>query len=150
MELVKFLLMSKNQSRADGKSKFKKFFTSVNIVVKGEEEKGQQKKTLTVKFDKTIDTSNFVRGIVSVREDNIDIPYKFEIKEIQQADGTIKKRYPHIYVKKVETFEPRKTKSTATFNLLDEGETEEIEIDATEDDEEELIDEIAKHDGEEF
>lgn len=128
MELVKFLLMSKTQSRNDGKAKFKKFFTSVDIIVEGEEEKGEQPKTLTVRFDKSIDTKDFQRGIITCKEEDIDIPYKWRVIEKKQADGSVKNSYPYIYVKKVQSYEPRKTKSTAKFNLLDEAETEEVEI----------------------
>lgn len=127
--ITKLLLMSKNQTRADGKSKFRKFFTYMDIEVKGEEEKGLQTKSLTVKFDKTIDTSKYVRGIITVDEKDIDIPYRFEVKEETQADGTVKQKYPRVFIKKVINYEERKPKSTGTFNLMDEAETEEVEID---------------------
>ena len=130
--LLKMLLMSKQQTRPDGKSKFRKYFTYVDIEVKGEEEKGLQTKSITVKFDKTIDTKNFIRGILTVDEKDVDIPYKYEVKDKVQEDGTVKKTYPHIYVKKVTEFEERKPKTTAQFNLMDEAETEEIEIEDTE------------------
>ena len=130
--IYKLLLMSKQQTRPDGKSKFRKYFTYVDIEVKGEEDKGLQTKSVTVKFDKTVDTSKFVRGILSVDEKDIDIPYRYEIKEKLDENGEVKKTYPHIYVKKVLNFEERKPKTTAQFNLMDEAETEETEIDETE------------------
>ena len=127
--MLKMLLMSKQQTRPDGKSKFRKYFTYVDIEVEGEEDKGLQTKSVTVKFDKSIDTSRYVRGILTVKEENIDIPYRYKIKETVQEDGTVKKTYPHIYIKKVESYEERKPKTTAQFNLMDEAETEETEID---------------------
>ena len=127
--MLKMLLMSKQQTRPDGKSKFRKYFTYVDIEVEGEEDKGLQTKSVTVKFDKSIDTSRYVRGILTVKEENIDIPYRYKIKETVQEDGTVKKTYPHIYIKKVESYEERKPKTTAQFNLMDEAETEEAEID---------------------
>ena len=127
--MLKMLLMSKQQTRPDGKSKFRKYFTYVDIEVEGEEDKGLQTKSVTVKFDKSIDTSRFVRGILTVKEENIDIPYRYKIKEVELEDGTVKKTYPHIYIKKVESYEERKPKTTAQFNLMDEAETEETEID---------------------
>lgn len=126
--ITKLLLMSKQQTRADGKSKYRKFFTYMDIEVKGEEEKGLQLKSITVKFDTPVDTKNFIRGILTVDEKDIEIPYKYEIKEEVQKDGTVKKKYPYIYVKKVINYEDRKPKSTGTFNLMDEAETEETEI----------------------
>ena len=130
--MIKLLLMSKQQTRADGRSKFRKFFTSVYIEVEGEEEKGLQEKSITVKFDKAVDTSKFIRGILTVDEKNIDIPYRYKVREVTLEDGTVKKSYPHIYIKKVESYEERKPKTTAQFNLMDEAETEETDIDDTE------------------
>ena len=124
---MKLLLMSKMQKRPDGKSKFKKFFTYFDIEVKGEEDKGLQTKSITVKFDKSIDTSKFTRGILTVKDKDIDLPYRYEIKEIEK-DGELKKSYPHVFIKAYESFEERKPKSTAVPNLMDEEETEEVEI----------------------
>ena len=126
--ITKLLLMSKQQTRADGKSKYRKFFTYMDIEVKGEEEQGTQLKSITIKFDSTVDTKSFIRGILTVDEKDIEIPYKYEVKEEVQKDGTVKKKYPYIYVKKVINYEDRKPKSTGTFNLMDEAETEETEI----------------------
>lgn len=126
--MIKFLLMSKNQETANGR-KFKKFFTSMNIVVKGEEEKGKQEKTLTVKFDKEIDVSSFRRGIITANEKDVELPYKFEIREVEdKKTGEKKLKYPHIYVKAIISYEERLPKSTGEFNLKDEAETEETEI----------------------
>lgn len=124
--MMKLLLMSKNQKTADGRT-FRKFFTSVYVVVKGEEDLGEQKKTLTVKFDKKIDTSRYLRGIITAKEENIDMPYKYEVKEVEK-NGVKKLKYPHIFIKAVEDYEPRSPKSTIRFNLLDEGDTEEVDI----------------------
>ena len=126
--ITKLLLMSKQQTRADGKSKYRKFFTYMDIEVKGEEDKGLQLKSITVKFDKTIDTSKFVRGIITLDDNDFDAPYKYEVKEEVQQDGSVKKKYPHIYIKKIVSYEDRKPKSTGQFNLMDEAETEETEI----------------------
>lgn len=126
--MVKFLLMSKNQKTANGRS-FRKFFTSVNIIVKGEEDKGKQEKTLTVKFAKEIDTSKFRRGIITANENDVELPYKYEVRTVTDKDGNEKLKYPHVYVKAIESYEERLPKSTGDFNLKDEQETEETEID---------------------
>lgn len=120
----KLLLMSKMNQTADGR-KFRKFFTSMNIVVKGEEEKGLQQKTLNVKFDEKVNTKDFVRGIVQVDENKIEIPYKWEVKEDTK---TGKKRFPTIWIKEIVMYTPKLAKSTGTFNLLDEEETDEVVI----------------------
>ena len=124
----KMLLMSKQKTTNDGKRKYRKFFTYVDIEVKGEEEQGLQTKSITVKFDRSVDTSGFTRGILTLDEKDVDKPYKYEVKEKVKEDGTIEKSYPHIFIKKVLNYEERKPKSTAQFNLMDEEETEEIEI----------------------
>lgn len=124
----KLLLMSKINQTADGR-KFRKFFTTMNIIVKGEEEKGLQQKTLNVKFDKEISTKDFVRGIVQVDENKIEIPYKWEVKEDPK---TGKKRFPTIWIKEIVMYTPKLAKSTGTFNLLDEEETDEVVISESE------------------
>ena len=126
--ITKLLLMSKQQTRADGKVKYRKYFTYMDIEVKGEEEKGLQLKSITVKFDKSIDTSKFVRGIITLDENDFDAPYRYEVKEETLPDGTVKLKYPHIFIKKIISYEDRKPKSTGQFNLMDEAETEETEI----------------------
>lgn len=129
--MIKLLLMSKQKTRKDGKSKYRTFFTYVDIEVKGEEEKGLQTKSITVKFDKKVDTSKFFRGILTVEDKDIDIPYRYEIKD-KVVDGETKKSYPHIFVRAVKDFEERKPKTTAVPNLMDEAE----EVESTEIDEE--------------
>ena len=126
----KLLLMSKMQKTKDGKKKFRKFFTRVMIQVKGEEEKGKQKKSLTVKFADGIETKDFIRGILTCEDNQIEIPYQWAITK--KDDGTY--RYPRIYVKQVVSFEPRLSESTVEFCLEDEKETEDVDIDLENDD----------------
>lgn len=116
--------MSKIQKTKDGKKKFRKFFTRVMIQVKGEEDKGKQKKSLTVRFAEGIETKDFIRGILSVEDNDIEIPYQWAITKTD--DG--KDRYPSIYVKKVAKFEPRLSETTVEFCLEDEKETEDVDI----------------------
>ena len=116
--------MSKIQKTKDGKKKFRKFFTRVMIQVKGEEDKGKQKKSLTVRFAEGIETKDYIRGILSVEDNDIEIPYQWAITKTD--DG--KDRYPSIYVKKVAKFEPRLSETTVEFCLEDEKETEDVDI----------------------
>ena len=128
--MKQLLLMSKQQKTKDGKKKFRKFFTRVMIQVKGEEAKGKQKKSLTVRFAEGIDTKDYIRGLLSVEDKDIEIPYQWAITKTD--DG--KDRYPSIYVKKVAKFEPRLSESTVEFCLEDEKDTEDVDIDLENDD----------------
>ena len=120
--MIKLLLKSKKKTAPNG-AQFRTFFTSVMILVKGEEEKGKQRKTLTVKFDKAVDTSKLVRGYLECNEADIDLPFKYQIK---QKDG--KDSYPTIYIRKYENYEEKRGSSTIEF-ITDEDETEETVID---------------------
>ena len=124
MSNVKLLLMSKLEN-GQNRQKFRKFFTCMNILVKGEEDKGLQEKTLNVKFKREVNTNGFIRGIVEVKEDKISIPFKWEIK-IDEKTG--KKKYPTIWIDEIVNYEQRLAKSTGTFNLKDESETEPVEF----------------------
>ena len=123
--MLELLLKSKKKTNQNG-AEFRTYFTDVMILVKGEEDKGKQKKTLTVKFDKSVDTSNIIRGIVKVEEKDIDLPFKYQVKE---KDG--KESYPTIYIRKIASYEERKGASTIEF-LLEENDTEETVIDDNE------------------
>lgn len=121
--MVKLLLKSKKKQTKDGRQ-FRTYFTDVMIVVKGEESKGKQRKTLTVKFDKDCpNTSKLVRGYLTIDEKDIDLPFKYQIVE---KDG--KPSYPSIFIRKFENYEEVKGKSTIEF-LTEEDETEETVID---------------------
>lgn len=123
--MLELLLKSKKKTNQNG-AEFRTYFTDVMILVKGEEDKGKQKKTLTVKFDKSVDTRNIIRGIVKVEEKDIDLPFKYQVKE---KDG--KESYPTIYIRKIASYEERKGASTIEF-LLEENDTEETVIDDNE------------------
>lgn len=125
--MIKLLLKSKKKKAQNG-AQFRTFFTDVMIVVKGEEEKGKQRKSLTVRFDKSVDTSKLVRGFLTVDEKDIDLPFKYQIIE---KDG--KPSYPSIYIRKYESYEEAKGKSTIEF-LTEEDETEDTVIDEDESD----------------
>ena len=120
--MIQLLLKSKKKQTKDGR-KFRTYFTDVNIVVKGEEEKGKQRKTITVKFDKAVDTSKLIRGILTCKESDIDLPFKYHV---QVKDG--KEVHSHIYVRAYDKYEERKGASTIEF-ITEENETEDAVID---------------------
>ncbi len=126
--MVQLLLMSKQAKTKDGK-KFRRFWTRVLILVKGEEAKGKQVKSLTVKFDEGVATKDFVRGLITCEEKDIDLPYVYQIKKDEE---TGKDRYPYIQIHKIASYEERKPKSTIEFCLEDEEETDDVNIDGEE------------------
>lgn len=123
MNEIKLLLKSKKKTTNDGKKQFRTYFTSVLILVKGEEEKGKQRKTLTVRFDDSVNTKDLVRGIVTVEEKDIDLPFKYQV---QHKDG--KDTYPYIYIRKIKSYEEKRGQSSIEF-ITDEDETEDTVID---------------------
>ena len=130
--MIKLLLKSKKKKASNG-AQFRTFFTDVMIVVKGEESKGRQRKSVTVRFDKSVDTSKLVRGYLTVNEKDVDLPFKYQIIE---KDG--KESYPSIFIRKYESYEEKKGASTIEF-ITEEDETEDTVIDdddAIEEDEE--------------
>ena len=131
--MIKLLLKSKKKKAKNGAT-FRTYFTDVMIVVKGEEEKGKQRKTLTVKFDKGVDTSKLVRGFITCEEQDIDLPFKYQV--LTKDDGKLS--YPNIFVRKIQSYEENKGKSTIEF-ITEEDETEDTVID--EDEVEEVEDE---------
>ena len=109
---MKLKLFSRIQEfkRGNKTIKTKVFSTLMNLVVVGEEDKGAQKKYLNLKFRQDIDTSKLVRGYIEIEDnpENINYPYKYEIKDakdengnpIKDKDGNIKKEYPCVWIRK--------------------------------------------------
>lgn len=123
---VKLLLKSKKKQSKDGR-KFRTYFTDVMILVKGEEEKGKQRKTLTVKFDKDCpNTSTLVRGIITCDEKDIDLPFKYQV--VTKDNG--KESYPTIYIRNFKSYEEKRGQSSIEF--ITEDETEDTTIDEEE------------------
>lgn len=88
-----------NRVDKDGKP-YKVFFTYRKVIVEGEENKGWQFKSLTVKFDKNnVDTDNLDNGYLVYQIDECTIPKYYKIKE----ENGIKK-YPYIWIPRVLNF----------------------------------------------
>ena len=65
------------------KTTFPSYYTPVAIVVKGEEEKGEQKKGIKVLFSKVADKKlpvDFNGGILEVKGTDVIMPFVYEIK----------------------------------------------------------------------
>ena len=125
--MVKLLVKSKKKKNASTGAQFRTYFTDVMIVVKGEEAKGKQRKTVNVRFDQKVDTKNIVRGIITCKEEDIDLPFKYQV--ITKDNG--KESYPTIYIRKIESYEEKRGASTIEF-ITDEEETADTVIDEDE------------------
>lgn len=109
------------------KTKFPSYWTPVKIVVKGEEEKGQQEKGLTIRFSKEADKKlpvDFKGGILSVKGENVIMPFIYEIKHGEDGEDD----YPFVYIKDFDAITPLKPRKNTCEFLVDEEETAETEM----------------------
>ena len=129
MSIIKIKLLSK-QVNINGK-KFRRFFTPVNIVVKGEEDKGKQSKSLTVKFAKSCELPKDTKfAIVSVdtSKGQISLPPIYEVTE--DKDGNL--IYPVVWLRgfvDCKPIQPKVDMTNIDFELGDDADdTEQVEI----------------------
>lgn len=119
------MITKRNRKSQDGKKKWIEFRTPMNLVVKGEEEKGKQKRWINVKFSDDCDTKTLSRGLLTVRVGDISFPKVYEITEDQT---TGKKKYPYVYINEYREFRNVEKEIDNPF-VTDESETDETEID---------------------
>ena len=136
--MVSLKILSKKVTvEKDGKKKsFNRYFTRVKMVVKGEEEKGKQLKSLTVKF--TEDASKelpkdarFFTIDVDTEKGNLGCPRIYEVKVTEDKDGNEVKEFPVIWIRGFSNYKPLPVKpitEDVDFETED-TETEEHEID---------------------
>lgn len=108
------------------KTSFPSYYTPVTILVKGEEEKGEQAKSLKVVFSKEADKKlpvDFKGGIIELKGEDVNYPFVYEIKK---KDG--KDDYPFVYIKDFESVTPLKPREDTCSFLGVEEDTEETEI----------------------
>lgn len=108
------------------KTSFPSYYTPVTILVKGEEEKGEQAKSLKVVFSKEADKKlpvDFKGGIIELKGEDINYPFVYEIKK---KDG--KDDYPFVYIKDFESVTPLRPREDTCSFLGVEEDTEETEI----------------------
>ena len=118
---LKIKVIEKTYQKKNGKGTFGKFFTPVNIIVMGEEEKGLQAKTLEVKFKKPLVPQKGV--YVFNNEDEYSLPYVFEIKEVEMEDGTTRIDYPTCWIRGYKEIRPLpKKKNTSCVPVVDDEE----------------------------
>lgn len=125
-DLVKIMIYC-GKTHNDGKKKFRTFYTKMNLLVKGEEEKGKQPKSVTVKFTSDVDSKNISRGLLTCAVKDVGFPRVYEIKREEQEDGTMKDVYPVVWIRGYKSFEEKEYDVENPF-ITDEEETEETEI----------------------
>ena len=106
------------------KTTFPSYYTPVMIVVKGEEEKGEQSKGLKVIFSKVADKKlpvDFNGGIIECKGEDVNAPYVYEIKKNEDGEDD----YPFVYIKDIENIAPLPaTKNTCRFVGVEEDTAE--------------------------
>ena len=135
MQLVKIKILSKQKeiTTKDGKTrKIRDWWTNANIVVAGEESKGRQRKSITVKFTQDVQLPKDVHYAIieGVLGEQLGLPTKYEVTT--DKDG--KKVYPTVWVRGYKTLTPVKPKvdlSTVEY-LLDEDIDDEEETELEE------------------
>ena len=128
MKELKIKVIAKTYKKSNGTGTFEKFFTPVNIIVLGEEDKGLQAKAIQVKFKKGIVPQ---KGIyVFNNDDEFSLPYVFEIKEVEQKDGSTKIEYPVCWIRGYKEIRPLpKKKNNSCIPVVDDDENvEDTEI----------------------
>lgn len=123
MANIKLRLFSKKVQGT--KKAFRRYWTIMNIIVKGEESKGLQAKTLNVKFRSDVDTKTLTRGILTLKEDQINAPFIYEITKDDLGNDV----YPVVWIRGYESFEEQIQHHTQSSFIIDEFETPETTID---------------------
>ena len=100
-EFYSFIIYKKHMKSPDGSKEWDSFYTYKKILVKGEENRGKQEKSLGVIFD-GIDTKNLSSGFLVVRREDLIQPKIWEI--VGGPNG--QKWYPKIKVKEIYSFDP--------------------------------------------
>ena len=100
-EFYSFIIYKKHMKSPDGSKEWDSFYTYKKILVKGEENRGKQEKSLGVIFD-GIDTKNLSSGFLVVRREDLIQPKIWEI--VDGPNG--QKWYPKIKVKEIYSFDP--------------------------------------------
>lgn len=114
------------------KTQFPSYYTYASIIVKGEEDKGPQERSLKVRFSKEAEKklpANFRGGIVSAKGESVFAPYVYEVKKTD--DG--KDDYPHVTITDFESIAPLPQRESTCVFLGVEQDTEEAEIGETSD-----------------
>lgn len=123
------VLSKKVEVESKGKKKtFLRYFAPVKIVVKGEEEKGKQAKSLTVKFKQDVQLPKDARFFILTVDEakgQIGCPFVYEVSE--DKDGN--KIFPVIWIRGYEDIKLLKSNdSISNYVDFETTDTEEVEI----------------------
>ena len=110
-----------------GKNTIPTYYTKMNLVKVGEEEKGKQLCNVTVKFTSDVDSKNITHGLLTCVVKEVGFPKRWEVKEEVQEDGTSKTVYPTVWIRGFKSFEEIEYDVDNPF-VTDEEETEEQEL----------------------
>ena len=125
--LVSLKILSKKiETEVNGRKRtFNRYFSPVKIVVKGEEEKGRQRKSITVKFTQDVTLPKGVRFFiltVDTDKDQLGAPHVYEVTQDENGNP----KYPVIWIRGYEELKPLKAKSRPITEDV-EFETEDVE-----------------------
>ena len=108
------------------KRKFTAYYTKMNLIVKGEESKGKQLKSVTVKFRKEVNTNGIKRGYLIINNsDDLNAPF---IYSIEKDEETGKDVYPCVWVRGYDEYVEELRKHEQSDFDVDEQETTSTEI----------------------
>ena len=131
-DIIKIMVTSSKRKSKDGKRKWLQHRTHINLIVKGEEEKGKQPKWINLTFCgkelNEVAMKTVTRGNLYVRVSDIQYP---KVYEITKDEETGKDVYPEVKVFAFERFEEVLKEVENPF-ITDESDTEEIEIEENE------------------
>lgn len=132
MSQIKFVLYKTNKTTKDGR-KFSAYSTTMNLLTKGEEDKGLQTRRIDVRFDKNLSLSDIKgRGELTCLDSEVIAPSIYEVTE-EVKDGKTKKRYPSVFVKSFVSYEFKPKKATqSAFVTCEDLDGEEIVVDNAE------------------
>lgn len=133
-DIIKIFITIRKRQSKDGKRKWNQHRTKMNLLVKGEESKGKQDKWVNVTFcgkELSNVAEKFTRGYLYVKVEDINYPKIFEIVKDEETGKDI---YPEVKIFGFESFKAKEIEMENPF-VTDESETEETEIEESEDSE---------------
>lgn len=126
---MKLKIFSTQKTTTDNngkKRKFTAYYTKMNLIVKGEESKGKQLKSVTVKFRKEVNTNGIKRGYLVINNpDNINAPFIYSIEKDEESGKDI---YPCLWVRGYDEYVEVLRKHEQSDFDVDEKETSSTEI----------------------
>ena len=131
---IRLLVLPKTHNGANGR-KFVTYRTRMLLTHKDNPEAGEVETWLDLKFGKNVARGDIDkitrRGTLEVKPENLSVPFSYKVDEVvDEETGEISKKYPCVWVHKIEKFTPSAVViKQSAFVLDDESETSETEID---------------------